>query len=56
MIESNPILRARGQLVDLTLAVANINMWNRLNIAFRTVPGTYRAGMYKSWIGQGAQS
>ena len=36
------------ELVDLTLAIANINTWNRLNIAFRTVPGNYRPGMFKS--------
>ncbi len=29
------------ELVDLTLAVVAINGWNRLAIAFRTVPGTY---------------
>jgi AhpD family alkylhydroperoxidase len=29
-------------LADLTLAVAAINGWNRLNIAARTVPGTYQ--------------
>ena len=38
---------ARGQfseeeLVNLTLAVIAINGANRLNIAFRTVPGSYR--------------
>jgi AhpD family alkylhydroperoxidase len=38
------------ELVDLTLAVAQINTWNRLNIAFRTVAGGYRAGMYKEWM------
>jgi AhpD family alkylhydroperoxidase len=38
------------ELLDLTLAVALINTWNRLNVAFRTVPGNYRAGMYKDWI------
>jgi AhpD family alkylhydroperoxidase len=38
------------ELVDLTLAVANINAWNRLNIAFRTVAGNYRPGMYKSLV------
>jgi hypothetical protein len=38
------------QLIDLTLAVANINSWNRLNIAFRTVAGDYRPGMYKSYL------
>ena len=41
--------RARDQfneqeLADLTLAVVAINGWNRLNIAFRTVPGTYEPG------------
>jgi AhpD family alkylhydroperoxidase len=30
------------ELVRLTLAVVAINGWNRLCIAFRTVPGTYR--------------
>ena len=29
-------------LVDLTLAIVAINGWNRLSIAFATVPGTYR--------------
>jgi AhpD family alkylhydroperoxidase len=30
------------ELVDLTLALIAINGWNRLGIAFRTAPGTYR--------------
>src|ERR1700751_3985616 len=30
------------ELCDLTLAVAPINAWNRLSIAARTVPGTYK--------------
>lgn len=38
------------ELMDLTLAISLINTWNRLNVAFRTVPGSYRAGMYKEWI------
>lgn len=29
-------------LVDLTLALVAINGWNRLSVAFRTVPGTYQ--------------
>jgi AhpD family alkylhydroperoxidase len=29
-------------VADLTLAVANINSWNRLNIALWTVPGSYQ--------------
>jgi AhpD family alkylhydroperoxidase len=37
--------RVRGQLsekelTDLTYAVMNINAWNRINVAFRTVPGS----------------
>ncbi|MBP7148762.1 MAG: carboxymuconolactone decarboxylase family protein [Acidobacteria bacterium] len=32
------------QLADLTLAIVAINGWNRLAIAFRTVPGTYQPG------------
>jgi AhpD family alkylhydroperoxidase len=38
------------ELIDLTLAVTQINTWNRLNVAFRTVAGGYRAGMYKEWM------
>jgi AhpD family alkylhydroperoxidase len=30
------------ELADLTLAIAAINGWNRLNIAARTVAGTYQ--------------
>ena len=30
------------ELSDLTLAVATINAWNRLSIAARTTPGTYK--------------
>jgi AhpD family alkylhydroperoxidase len=30
------------ELVDLTLAIVSINGYNRLNIAFRTVAGTYQ--------------
>ena len=32
------------ELVDLTLAIVTINAWNRLALAFRTVPGSYRLG------------
>ena len=32
------------ELGDLTLAVATINLWNRLSIASRTEPGTYQPG------------
>ncbi len=30
------------ELVNLTLAVATINAWNRLSISFRAVPGQYQ--------------
>lgn len=30
------------ELADLTLAIATINAWNRLSIAARTVPGSYK--------------
>src|SRR5579871_978811 len=31
-----------AELVNLTLAIAQINVWNRLAISFRAVPGTYQ--------------
>ena len=34
-------------LVDLTLLVTAINAFNRLNIAARTVGGSYKVGMHK---------
>lgn len=30
------------ELADLTLAIVAINGWNRLSVAFRTVPGSYQ--------------
>jgi len=38
------------EMMDLTVAIGLINTWNRLNVAFRTVPGGYRAGMYNEWM------
>ena len=35
------------ELADLTLAVAAINGWNRISIAFRVVPGTYQPPQLK---------
>jgi AhpD family alkylhydroperoxidase len=37
---------SKKEIADLTLAVATINTWNRLNHAFRTVPGGYKVGQY----------
>jgi AhpD family alkylhydroperoxidase len=33
------------ELVDLTMAIVAINGWNRLAIAFRTVPGSFQIGV-----------
>lgn len=35
------------ELIDLTLAVTTINTANRINIAFRTIPGGYKPGQFK---------
>ena len=35
------------ELVNLTLAVAMINTWNRFGVAFRAVPGEYQAPVKK---------
>ncbi len=34
------------ELIDLTLAVAAINSWNRLNIAFRNTAGSYQTSRH----------
>ena len=36
-----------AELANLTLGVVAINGWNRLNIAFRTTPGTYQPAQSK---------
>jgi AhpD family alkylhydroperoxidase len=36
------------ELVNLTMAVVAINGWNRLAIAFRAVPGSYRPAALKA--------
>lgn len=33
---------SEAELVDLTICAATINVWNRLAVAFRTEPGTYK--------------
>lgn len=38
---------SEAELIDLTLAVTSINTANRLNIAFRTIPGDYKPGQFK---------
>ena len=34
------------ELVDLTMAVTTINTWNRLNLSFPQVAGSYRVGQF----------
>jgi alkylhydroperoxidase family enzyme len=36
---------APEELANLTLAIATINSWNRLSIAFRGVPGAYKSNL-----------
>jgi AhpD family alkylhydroperoxidase len=36
---------SEADLAKLTLAIVEINCWNRLNVAFRTVPGSYKPRM-----------
>jgi AhpD family alkylhydroperoxidase len=42
-----------AELVNLTLAVTNINAWNRFAIAFRAPSGTYKPGMHAVSRGAG---
>jgi alkylhydroperoxidase family enzyme len=35
-----------SELIDLTIAVIAINSYNRMNIAFGAVVGTYQVGQY----------
>ncbi len=35
------------ELANLTLAIATINSWNRLSIAFRAVPGAYKSNLQR---------
>lgn len=34
------------ELIDLTLAVTTINTWNRINLAFPNIPGSYTVGQF----------
>lgn len=34
------------ELIELTMSINTINNWNRLNLAFPSVPGTYKVGMF----------
>lgn len=37
---------SEAELIDLTMAVTTINSWNRINLAFPSVAGTYKVGMF----------
>jgi AhpD family alkylhydroperoxidase len=39
---------SEDELKTLTLAITMINVWNRINVAFRTVPGDYKPGMFRT--------
>lgn len=34
------------ELIDLTMAVIGTNLWNRINVAFRTPAGSYQPGQF----------
>jgi AhpD family alkylhydroperoxidase len=36
------------EIISLTFAIVSINSWNRLNISFQTVPGTYQPAPAKN--------
>ncbi len=40
---------SEDELKTLTLAIGMINVWNRLNVAFRTVSGDYKPGMFRAF-------
>ena len=37
---------SKAEIADLTMAVTQINSWNRLNKTFRTIPGNYKVGQF----------
>jgi len=36
----------QDELIELTHAVTLINTWNRINLCFPTLPGSYKVGMF----------
>jgi AhpD family alkylhydroperoxidase len=38
---------SEAELMNLTMAITNINTWNRLCIALRSQPGTYQPGQHR---------
>ncbi|HEY9259839.1 carboxymuconolactone decarboxylase family protein [Chitinophaga sp.] len=39
-------LFSKAEIADLTVVIAQINAWNRINKAFRTTPGNHKAGQF----------
>ncbi len=39
---------SEDEIKTLTLAITMINAWNRFNVAFRTVSGDYKPGMFRT--------
>ena len=39
---------SEDEIKTLTLAITMINVWNRFNVAFRSVPGDYKPGMFRT--------
>ena len=39
---------SKQEIATLTLAITQINTWNRINMTFRTVPGNYRIGQFEA--------
>jgi AhpD family alkylhydroperoxidase len=37
---------SKAEIADLTLAITQINTWNRINKAFGTIPGNYQPGQH----------
>lgn len=46
LYESLTRVFSKEEIADLTLGIAQINSWNRINRAFLTVPGNYKVGQY----------
>ncbi|NGP87778.1 carboxymuconolactone decarboxylase family protein [Fodinibius halophilus] len=44
----NPLQRffSKQEIAALTIAITQINTWNRINKVFRTVPGKYQVGQF----------
>ncbi len=39
---------SEAEIKTLTLAITMINVWNRFNVAFRTISGDYKPGMFRT--------